>query len=92
VILLANPGAALAGIFRWRPLRELGKISYCVYIIHDAVIWTVFRLLRHAEPRFDSWSAIGLSVLAFVATIIVAELSWRFFEHPLIRRGHRYSY
>jgi len=92
VILLANPGAWLAGVFRWRPLRELGKISYCVYIIHGAVIWTVFRLLRSAEPRFDSWPTIAISVLAFVATIILAELSWRFFEHPLIRRGHRYSY
>jgi peptidoglycan/LPS O-acetylase OafA/YrhL len=22
----------------------------------------------------------------------VAEFSWKYFEHPLIRRGHRYSY
>jgi peptidoglycan/LPS O-acetylase OafA/YrhL len=92
VVLLANPETRLAGFFRWRPLRELGKISYCVYIIHGAAVWTMFRILQHAEPRFDSWPAVGISVLAFVATIIIAELSWRFFEHPLIRRGHRYSY
>ncbi len=92
VILLADRESLLANIFRWRPLRELGRISYCVYIIHGAVIWTLFRFMRHGEPRFDSWPAIGVSALAFVLTLGLAELSWGFFEHPLIRRGHRYSY
>jgi peptidoglycan/LPS O-acetylase OafA/YrhL len=92
LVLLADRESLLASVFRWRALRELGKVSYCVYIIHGAVIWTMFRFLQHSEPRFDSWPAIGISLAAFFVTITVAEFSWRFFEHPLIRRGHRYSY
>jgi len=46
----------------------------------------------HVDPRFDSWRAIGVASFSFVVSIIIAELSWRYFENPLIRRGHLYSY
>lgn len=92
VVLLVDRVSFLARIFRLGPLRELGKISYCVYIIHEGIHWTVFEIVRHDTPRFDSWPSVGVTLLALIATIAVAELSWHFFEHPLIRRGHRYSY
>jgi peptidoglycan/LPS O-acetylase OafA/YrhL len=92
VVLLIDRGRVLAGIFRFGPLKELGKISYCVYIVHGAISWALFRILRHDTPRFDSWPAVGVTIIALAATIGVAELSWKYFENPLIRRGHRYSY
>jgi peptidoglycan/LPS O-acetylase OafA/YrhL len=92
IISLTDKEGLLAKIFRWWPLRELGKVSYCVYIIHRAVNWALFRTLMHVDPRFDSRRAIGIACLSFVVTMILAELSWRFFENPLIRRGYRYSY
>ncbi len=92
IVLLIDRGSFLAGIFRIGALKELGKISYCVYIIHEGVHWTVFKIVRHDIPRFDSWPSIGITILALAVTIVIAEISWHFFEHPLIRRGHRYSY
>jgi peptidoglycan/LPS O-acetylase OafA/YrhL len=91
-ILLADRTSILAKAFRWSWLRELGKISYCVYLIHDAVHWAVFRWVGHMQPRFTNWSSIGLTLLAFVFSIVISEFSWHYFESPLIRRGHRYSY
>lgn len=91
-ILLADPTSKLAKIFRWGPLRELGKVSYCVYIIHDAVHWAVFRFVGHELPRFTNWPSVGMTFLAFVLSIFAAEVSWFYFENPLIRRGHRYQY
>jgi peptidoglycan/LPS O-acetylase OafA/YrhL len=92
IIALTDKEGLLGKIFRWRLLRELGKISYCVYIIHQAVGWVLYRSILHSEPRFDAWSAIGLSVLSFAVTVLIAELSWKYFESPLIHRGHRYTY
>jgi peptidoglycan/LPS O-acetylase OafA/YrhL len=92
IISLTDKEGWLARIFRWSPLRELGKVSYCVYIIHRAVNWGLHRVVLHGDPRFDSWPAIGVTVLSFAVTMILAELSWRYFENPLIHRGHRYSY
>jgi peptidoglycan/LPS O-acetylase OafA/YrhL len=92
IISLTDKDGVFAKIFRWRPLRELGKVSYCVYIIHRAVNWGLHRIVLHGDPRFNDWPAIGVTLLSFVVTMILAELSWRFFESPLIRRGHRYTY
>jgi peptidoglycan/LPS O-acetylase OafA/YrhL len=92
IIPLTDKEGLLARIFRWRPLRELGKVSYCVYIIHRVVNWALHKLMLHADPRINSWPGFGVTVLALVATFFLAELSWRYFENPLIHRGHRYSY
>jgi peptidoglycan/LPS O-acetylase OafA/YrhL len=92
LIALVDKRSKLAGILRWRALRELGRVSYCVYIIHWAVDWMVFKFAWHTTPRFDSVSAMGLTIVALASTLAIAELSWHYFEYPLIRRGHRYSY
>jgi peptidoglycan/LPS O-acetylase OafA/YrhL len=92
VICLADCQGKIAGVFRWRWLREMGRVSYCVYIIHYAMDWLVFRVIRHSSPRFDSFSAIGLTFVAFALTFALAKFSWHFIEHPLIRRGHRFKY
>ncbi len=92
IIGLADKSSLVANTFRWQPLRELGKVSYCVYIIHVAVNWTVHARVRSDLPRFDSLPSIAVTVLAFGITLLIAEASWHFFEGPLIRRGHRFSY
>jgi peptidoglycan/LPS O-acetylase OafA/YrhL len=70
----------------------LGRVSYCVYLIHVAVDWMVHEYVRGDLPRFDSPRSIAVTVLAFSVTLLIAELSWSLFEHPLVRRGHRYSH
>jgi peptidoglycan/LPS O-acetylase OafA/YrhL len=82
----------LSKMFRWSALREAGKISYCVYLLHYPVLWTMHRLWLGHEPTFDSWPAIGVTIAAFAATLLVAKISWRFFENPLISRGHSFQY
>ena len=47
--------------------------------------WVVHKYVRGDVPRFDNLSPIAVTVLAFVLTLLVAELSRSQFEHPLIR-------
>jgi peptidoglycan/LPS O-acetylase OafA/YrhL len=77
---------------RWGFLGWLGGISYCVYLLHDAFNFFAHGILLHADPRLYSLSHVVVTVLALVATLGTASLSWRFFEKPLIRRGHSNSY
>jgi exopolysaccharide production protein ExoZ len=65
----------------------LGAISYCVYLIHPLVFGLVFELLKN-YPNAGAISAI----LALVLTIIIAKLSWEYFEKPLVGFGHRERY
>ena len=82
----------MARCMRWKWLGWLGGISYCVYLLHDAFNFFAHRLLLHAEPQLYNATGVGVSLLALAVTLAAAALSWRYFEKPLIRRGHTYYY
>lgn len=81
-----------ARLLRLAWLRALGTISYCVYIIHDTINLLAHRVILHGDPEIYNLSGVGVTLLALGLTFGIAALSWRYFEKPLIRRGHRYSY
>jgi len=73
-------------------LKGLGAIAYCSYLIHMPLILAgrrVLQSLAHAWPT-STWLVGGL--LGVAATLVIASLSWEYFEKPLLRRGHRYTY
>jgi peptidoglycan/LPS O-acetylase OafA/YrhL len=88
ICVLLSP--QLSRVFSWAPLRGMGIIAYGLYLLHcafiDAFRWFAAKLFAHP---------LGYSFAPFVAlafVIPVAALSWKYFEKPLVRRGHRYSY
>src|ERR671921_764324 len=76
---LVHPASRLGVAVGWRPLRWLGVRSYGIYLWHYPII-----VLTAPGPQ--QRTSLALEVLQLVATIVVAALSWRFFEEP-IRRG-----
>lgn len=88
VVVLEQKQSRLAAIARWRFLRELGKISYCVYIIHLMMKWIASWILVHSDPEFRDWRFLEVALLGYLLTWLVAQLSWRYIENPLIHRGH----
>jgi peptidoglycan/LPS O-acetylase OafA/YrhL len=69
-------------------LRRMGLLAYCIYLIHMFVLDFVFRVVpgRNFLP-----GPILVLVLSGIV-ICIAEVSWRFFERPLISFGHRWRY
>jgi peptidoglycan/LPS O-acetylase OafA/YrhL len=92
VVTLTQERSWIARVMRTPMLRWLGTISYCVYILHYAFNLLMHRLILHGSPEIFDAQGVGVSVLALMLTIGVASLSWRYFERPLIGRGHAYSY
>lgn len=92
LISLLDTKSLLARVTRWRVLRECGRVSYCIYLIHLAILgachWVFFRSL----PHLDDWPGLFVTVLAVILTWTIARLSWKYFEKPLIDRGHSYTY
>jgi peptidoglycan/LPS O-acetylase OafA/YrhL len=86
------PGGLWASACRWPFLVELGRLSYCLYVIHVAVNLLCHEVLLRATPRFLDWKSAGVTILAALLTYGLAKLSWIFFEQPLLRRGHAYQY
>ena len=87
VLILALVDDVVAGFLRTKWLISLGTISYCVYLIHQLVFAETYLLLKgHAS----SWAITAIPALVF--TILIARLSWEYFEKPLVGFGHRESY
>jgi peptidoglycan/LPS O-acetylase OafA/YrhL len=76
---LVHPASWLGVAVGWRPLRWLGVRSYGIYLWHYPII-----VLTAPGPQ--QRISLSLEVLQVVVTIVVAALSWQFFEEP-IRRG-----
>ena len=92
VLLSLDPGSWVYRVFTLRPLRWLGRISYGAYLFHD--------LPHEAYVGAATW--IGASVpfvgvhvrtfsamLALPCTLVLAALSFRYFETPILRWKER---
>lgn len=83
--LLAIFSAALLNdgwfVYLTRPLRYLGTISYGIYLWHLPVILS-FKNVQLGDPaRFAQY--------AVATVLLLAMLSWHFFEKPILKRyGH----
>jgi peptidoglycan/LPS O-acetylase OafA/YrhL len=78
------------------PVRYLGTISYGIYVYHLLLPDLLPRLARRAGYP-DLLAPLGdltLSFLAFYAcaTIVIAALSWHYFEAPINRLRARFEY
>ncbi len=75
-----------------RFLLWLGLRSYAIYLLHEPVGGVLRALLRPSpEPSFRDWGDAGITLLIFAVVAGLAELSFRFFEGPMLRLGHRYA-
>ena len=73
-------------------LREMGRLSYCIYLIHLLILGLCHSLILHKLPSIASIPSAAVTLLAFCITYLLAALSWRYVERPLLRRGHLYRY
>jgi len=64
-----------------RPLRWLGKVSYSLYLTHNVVLLAVVHLLHAEVPP----TVLLLCVAS--ASLLIAEVSYRFLEAPALRFG-----
>lgn len=85
--LVVREDHALRPLFHPRPLRRLGQISYGMYLFHLYLCLACEKLLAKAELDFGP----VIFLVATLATAVVAELSFRFFESPILRFKRRFA-
>ncbi|HEV3218351.1 MAG TPA: acyltransferase [Candidatus Acidoferrales bacterium] len=91
LLSLLSSSGPIARVARMAWLRELGKLSYCMYIIHVAVDFLCFKI-GHTTVGVSFPHDLAITLLAAAITYTIAKLSWVFFEQPLLRLGHRFTY
>jgi len=92
--LTARSGSPLMKLLNNSFLRYTGKISYGLYIFHPIFFpyykgWALFRWSNNLHNRIlgDVTTLVGEMALLY----LVAGLSWRFFEQPILRLKSRFQ-
>jgi peptidoglycan/LPS O-acetylase OafA/YrhL len=89
---LTRPNSVASRVLRMKWLGWLGSIAYGTYLIHDIVLGLFFAYGWKSAPVVNSGATLLTVLAALVFALSIAWLSWRYFEHPLVRYGHRLSY
>ena len=84
--IVLRPESRFTRLLEWRPLAWLGTVSYGVYLLHKLALDAVQRGL--GKLRVDS--PLGTFALCLLLSALLAGLSFRFFERPLLRLRDRF--
>jgi peptidoglycan/LPS O-acetylase OafA/YrhL len=77
--ILLSPSSRLTRMLRLRPMVYTGQIAYGLYLLHEPASWMARKLLGNIETH----SILSVPI-TFAASFLVASLSWRFFESPIL--------
>jgi peptidoglycan/LPS O-acetylase OafA/YrhL len=60
-----------------------------MHLIHQAVGYFCFGLLTRDIIHFTNWKIGAVGILSIVITYLIACVSWKYFDQPLLQVGHR---
>ena len=72
-------------------LRYIGSISYGLYLIHQPINGLLHGFILGARPDIETPAQIGVTIGSMIISLVLAGLSWRCFERPLIEYGRQLS-
>ena len=87
-ITLQNAGANRLALLRSKPAEFFARISYALYLVHTSVLMSLSVLLGVSRD-VSTWPGRWLAFAAFIISIALCWLSFKFLEQRLIRFAHR---
>jgi peptidoglycan/LPS O-acetylase OafA/YrhL len=89
LFVLTRPDSVLSKALRMRWLCWLGTLAYGLYLFHTGIQFLFFSLIFRHGPLLNSIPTLLATLAAIALTFLLATLSWRYFEQPLLRVGRR---
>jgi peptidoglycan/LPS O-acetylase OafA/YrhL len=84
--LVAATGRGFSGwvgrVLEFKPFIYIGKISYGLYVYHNFMPLLLITIMPYFGLKYPGQGSRGF-VLASIATLIVASISWHIIERPL---------
>lgn len=92
LIAVTQRESLLSRLLRNRWLMATGIIAYGTYLFHQGILGLYYAFAYGRKPEIQNLSDLGLTVIALITTLVLAKVSWVYFEKPLVKRAHKYRY
>jgi len=92
LLMSALVSRRVSSVFSWSPLRFIGIVAYGVYLFHAPLILTFEQASLYVWQTNQGITGLLASLVGVIASIGLAAVSWKYFEKPLVKRGHRQHY
>ncbi len=92
LIVVTAKTSLIAGLMRVSWLRQLGIIAYGVFLMHLAVAGLAHGLILGRNLFIGNLIDGIVTFVAFLITLALATLSWRWVEKPIVDWGHSFVY
>jgi peptidoglycan/LPS O-acetylase OafA/YrhL len=92
LIVVTEKKGIIISFMRLPLLRNLGIIAYGVFLMHLAINILMHGLILGREVYITNLLDVSVTLVALFATLLLATLSWHFFEKSIIKWGHSFSY
>lgn len=87
------PGrSVLQPLLRFRPLQQVGVVSYSIYLFHVPVAYGLHSVVWGKVPKIHDWPTALTTLAALAITFALAFASWHAFELRFIALGKRFTY
>lgn len=84
------PDGLMGRLMKIGALRFLGRISYCVYLVHGSALAVFSRIMFKPVGSAAEYFAytVPVACVAVAVTLIIATLSMKIFEGPILKWAH----
>lgn len=84
--LVIKEGHVLEGVMCFAPVKRLGQISYGMYVYHMFAL----HIIRELLLRYNIELGYYYFLLGFPLTILIAEMSFRLYESPILSLNKKF--
>ena len=92
LITVSTTSGLVSRVLQTGWLMRLGTLAYCSYLVHVAFMNALRHPLKAHFPGYPVAAWLAGGILGTALTLTVASLSYKYFEKPLLKRGHECSY
>jgi peptidoglycan/LPS O-acetylase OafA/YrhL len=85
--VVVNERNKLMPVLSFSPIARIGAISYGIYLFHIYALVAADKILQ----KINLDQELMVFILGFAISIVVAELSYRFYESPFLRLKNKFS-
>ena len=92
LITVTASGGVIVVVMRNQILRYLGIIAYGVFLMHLGIAGLIHGWMRGSNLNINGAADALATIAALGVTLLVATMSWRFFEKPIVDWGRSFGY